>query len=124
MTRRKTTPVDNVPPDTLTVEEAARVVRISRSTSYKLANLYVDSGGAEGLPAKRIGGRLRVLRVPLEEYLGGPIRWPIADAPATDAPANRADEPESSTLAEPIALATRRRATRPNGSQLALGLDG
>ena len=123
MTRRRTTPVDDVPPDTLTIEEAARVVRIGKTTAYKLANLYVDSGGAEGLPAKRIGGQLRVLRVPLEEYLGGPIRWPIADASGDDASTDHG-EPEPSTLAEPIALATRRRATRPNGSQLALGLDG
>ena len=55
MTRRCSTPV-GVAPDMLTVEEAARVVRIGRSAAYKLAGEYVNSNGASGLPAKRIGG--------------------------------------------------------------------
>lgn len=42
MTRRQTTPTD-VPPDTLTVEEAAR---IGRSTAYKLVKQYEETGGA------------------------------------------------------------------------------
>ena len=124
MTCRRTTPT-GVAPDMLTIEEAARVVRIGRSAAYKLARDYLTTNGDSGLPAKRIGGQLRVPRHMLEEYIGGPITWPIADAPVDDALANEipAGATESVTLAEPIQI-TRRRASRRNGSQLALGLDG
>src|SRR5688572_2851804 len=122
MTCRRTTP-SGVPPDMLTIEETARVVRIGRSAAYKLAREYLATDGASGLPTKRIGGQLRVPRHLLEEYIGGPITWPIPDAPVDGAPAD--DLPvgaaEPLTLAEPIQI-TRRRATRRNGSQLALGL--
>ena len=109
----------------LTIEEAARVVRIGRSAAYQLARQYLTTEGMSGIPAMRIGGQLRVPRHLLEEYIGGPITWPIPDAPVDQA---RADEipagtAEPAALAEPIQL-TGRRATRRNGSQLALGLDG
>lgn len=115
MTRRCTTPV-GVAPDMLTIEEAARVVRIGRSAAYKLAGEYVSTGGAEGLPARRIGGQLRVPRLLLEEWIGGRITWPIPDAPVDDAPA------EPAPLPGPISI-SRRRTSRRNGSQLAFGLD-
>ena len=109
----------------LTIEEAARVVRIGRSATYKLAHEYLATDGASGLPAKRIGGQLRVPRHLLEEYIGGPITWPIPDAPVDDTPADDlpADTAETVAIAEPIQL-TGRCAARHNGSQLALGLDG
>ncbi len=124
MTCRRTTPT-GVAPDMLTIEEAARVMRIGRSAAYQLARQYLASDGVSGVPAMRIGGQLRVPRHLLEEYIGGPITWPIPDAPVDEA---RADEipartAEPAALAEPIQL-TGRRATRRNGSQLALGLDG
>ena len=81
MTRRQTTPTD-VPPDTLTVEEAARIVRVGRSTAYKLVKEYEETGGASGLPMKWVGCQRRVPRLLLEKFLGGPITWPIPDAPA------------------------------------------
>jgi excisionase family DNA binding protein len=123
MTCRRTTPT-GVAPDMLTIEEAARVMRIGRSAAYKLAREYLTTEGTSGIPAMRIGGQLRVPRHMLEEYIGGPITWPIPDAPVDQA---RADEmlagtAEPVSLAEPIQL-TGRRATRRNGSQLALGLD-
>lgn len=116
MTRRCSTPV-GVAPDMLTVEEAARVVRIGRSAAYKLAGEYVNSDGASGLPAKRIGGQLRVPRRLLEEWIGGPITWPIPDAPVDDTPVDPAP------IAGPIPI-SRPRASRRNGSQLAFGPDG
>jgi hypothetical protein len=108
----------------LTIEEAARVVRIGRSAAYQLAREYLATDGSSGIPVMRIGGQLRVPRHMLEGYIGGPITWPIPDATVDDA---RVDEiatgtSEAVTLAEPIHLAGRR-ATRRNGSQLALGLD-
>jgi excisionase family DNA binding protein len=121
VTRRQTTPTD-VAPDTLTIEEVARVLRIGRSTAYKLVHEYDDTDGASGLPAKWVGGQRRVPRPLLEEFLGGSITWPIPDAPADDVPTEVAPT-EPVALPEPIPLATRRRAIRPKGSQLALGLD-
>jgi excisionase family DNA binding protein len=119
MTCRRTTPT-GVAPDMLTVEEAARVVRIGRSAAYKLAGEYVNSGGVSGLPARRIGGQLRVPRHLLEEYIGGPITWPIPDGPVDEAPL--AEPVTSATRVDPIPI-NRRRASRRNGSQLAFGLD-
>jgi hypothetical protein len=44
----------------LTIEEAARFLRIGRSLAYQLAAEYTASGGLAGLPAIRLGGCLRV----------------------------------------------------------------
>lgn len=51
----------------LTVEEAARVLRIGRSLTYQLAREYEASGGLSGLPVIRLGGCLRVPRWALLE---------------------------------------------------------
>lgn len=51
----------------LTVEEAARVLRIGRSLAYQLAREYEVSGGVAGLPVIRLGGCLRVPRWALLE---------------------------------------------------------
>jgi excisionase family DNA binding protein len=69
----------SVAPDLLTVEEAARVLRIGRTSAYALARRYLRSNGAEGLPVLRVGHQLRVPRRALEELVGGPITWPIPD---------------------------------------------
>lgn len=71
-------------PDFLTVEEAARVVRIGRTTAYDLARQFLATGGREGLPVVRFGKQLRVPRCRLEEALGGPISWP--PSPDADIP--------------------------------------
>jgi excisionase family DNA binding protein len=62
-------------PDFLTIEEAAAVLRISRTAAYKLAHQYLRTNGREGLPVVRIGRNLRVPRYQLERMLGGPINW-------------------------------------------------
>ena len=51
----------------LTVDEAARVLRIGRSLAYQLAREYEASGGVSGLPVIRLGGCLRVPRWALLE---------------------------------------------------------
>lgn len=57
----------------LTVPEAARALRIGRSTAYDLAHAWLDSGGTKGLPVVVIGGSLRVPVVALERLfaIGG-----------------------------------------------------
>ena len=60
-------------PDFLTVEEAARVLRIGRTAAYLAAKRYRETGGADGLPVVAIRGSLRVPRRLLEAMAGGPI---------------------------------------------------
>lgn len=56
-----------VEPPLLTIEEAAKVLRIGRSLAYELARLYEASGGTKGLPAIRFGTCFRVPRWALME---------------------------------------------------------
>lgn len=51
----------------LTVEEAAKVLRIGRSLAYQLTGEYLASGGVSGVPVIRIAGCLRVPRWALLE---------------------------------------------------------
>jgi excisionase family DNA binding protein len=60
-------------PDLLTVEEAARILRIGRTSAYALAARFEETKGADGLPVVRIGRLLRVPRAALEALMGGPI---------------------------------------------------
>lgn len=83
-------------PALLTVEEAARVLRIGRTAAYELARRDLATRGSEGLRVVRVGRLLRVPRVALEDLVGGPFTIP-ADHPTTasslkpkrTAPANR-----------------------------------
>ena len=49
-------------PDFLTVEQAAEIVRIGRTSAYALAREYLATGGAEGLPVIRIGKKMYFLQ--------------------------------------------------------------
>jgi hypothetical protein len=53
----------------VTIEEAARVLRIGRSLAYELAHEYEASSGVSGLPVIRLGGCLRVPRWALLELV-------------------------------------------------------
>ncbi len=53
----------------LTVEEAATVLRISRSLAYELAHRYESSDGTDGISVMRVGACLRVPRWALAEQL-------------------------------------------------------
>jgi predicted DNA-binding transcriptional regulator AlpA len=61
-------------PAMLRVEEAAQVLRISRSRAYEEAAIYQRTNGRAGLPSIRIGRSLRVPKHALiawiEEKLG------------------------------------------------------
>lgn len=98
-----------VVPDLLTVEEAARVLRISRATAYKEARRYLATGGREGLPVIMVGGLMRVPRVLLEAMIGVPIRE-IPPRPAR-VKAERADVVDLRDRRNPSPKRTRRTKT-------------
>lgn len=54
----------------LTVGEAAAVLRISRTSAYKLVELHRSTNGRVGLPHVRLGGRVLVRRVDVAEIVG------------------------------------------------------
>ena len=54
-------------PEYLTVEEAAALLRIGRTSAYALAREWRDTGGREGLPVVKLGRQLRVPRAALKE---------------------------------------------------------
>ena len=84
---------DRAAPDLLTVEEAARGLRIGRTKAFEFARLYLVSDAAEGLPVVRVGHLLRVPRHALEETVGAPITWPIpTDQSVTTAPTPRSPQ--------------------------------
>jgi hypothetical protein len=49
----------------LTVEEAAAVLRIGRTSAYVLCNRWRATGGETGLPCVQVGRQLRVPRAAL-----------------------------------------------------------
>ncbi len=56
-------------PIMLTVEDAARVLRVSRSKAYEMAKQYTATGGTTGLACLRLGDLLRVPKFALHEYV-------------------------------------------------------
>jgi excisionase family DNA binding protein len=54
----------------LTVPEAARVLRVSRSAAYKLAQEWDATRGQRGLPVVRFGSRILVRRADLAAIVG------------------------------------------------------
>lgn len=59
-------------PATLTVEEAAQVLRIGRTTAYALTREWRTTGGRSGLPVLELGRTLRVPTAALDRMLGLP----------------------------------------------------
>jgi hypothetical protein len=116
---RSTNATSFSPPDLLTVEEAARVLRIGRTSAYALARRYLATGGAEGVPVLRVGHLLRVPRCGLEQLLGGPLTWPppAAESVSVVTPTSLTAIDSHSS----IRAAARRRRT-PDSSQPSLPL--
>ena len=127
MTRRT---VPEEPPDYLTVDEIAAVMRISRNGAYQRVRRGVATGGREGIPAERVDKQFRISRYVIEERLGGPITWPIPGF--HDIPNTRTADPTPEPLATqpdpkpatPPAKPTRRKRSNPldavPGNQLRL----
>lgn len=68
-------------PDLLTIEEAAKVIRVGRTKAYAMAREWRATGGRSGLPVIDFGHALRVPLCQLETIVGGPLTAG-ADGPA------------------------------------------
>jgi len=108
--------INDRPPDLLTVEEAAAVLRLSRGKAYELANEFVNTNGASGIPVLRLCRVMRVPRVALEEMIGAPITWPIPDLKNAK-PSNA--KATATANATPDATASRRSARKPRATDRA-----
>ncbi len=78
-------------PDLLTIEEAARVIRVGRTKAYAMARQWRATGGRSGLPVVDFGHALRVPLCQLETIIGGPLTAAGLGANAPTAPV----EPET-----------------------------
>ena len=70
-------------PDMLTVEEAARILRVGRTKAYAMANEWRATGGRTGLPVIDLGHVLRVPRHALETLVGGQLLAEVAAESST-----------------------------------------
>lgn len=122
--------MDERPPDALTIEEAARVLRIGRTKAYAMSQEWRVTNGQAGLKVREVGGQLRVPRAWLEDQLGAPILFipeppdrtePKGQAPGdvTTAPAT---EPKAAAAVSAKPSRPRRRGKRKtaNSNQLTL----
>lgn len=64
--------LDDVP-ELLTVNEAAELLRISRTTAYAEAKRFELTG--RGLPVIRVGRSLRAPREQLRRLIAGEVSW-------------------------------------------------
>src|SRR5688500_17116202 len=69
-TRRRDDAGEGRLPDLLTVEEAARLIRVGRTKAYAMAQEWRATGGRTGLPVVDFGHVLRVPRRALEQLIG------------------------------------------------------
>jgi hypothetical protein len=115
----RATDKDERPPDLLTVEEAGAVLRLSRGKAYELANEYLNTQGASGIPVLRLCRVMRVPRAALEEMIGAPITWPIPDLKDAKPSANGTATEHATVSATPPQKSTRTRQTA-DGAQLSL----
>ena len=77
-------------PEFLTVEEAAALLRIGRTSAYALAREWRETGGRKGLPVVELGRQLRVPRAALEElHASITVPSPDDEPPQTAEPGKR-----------------------------------
>jgi hypothetical protein len=101
---------DTEHPVLLTVEEAARVLRIGRTKAYDMAREWRVTGGKTGLPVVDFGSVLRVPVAALAERLGVDASQLTAGM-RSDAVTPEATEPPA--LPAPLAPARASRTRRP-----------
>lgn len=69
MTTTNTPDTETVDNEVLTIDEAARVLRISRNAAYALARQWRITDGRTGLPCIELGRTIRVPRTALDQLL-------------------------------------------------------
>lgn len=62
-------PIDGLP-ITLTVAEAAALLRVGRSLAYGLVHQWHATSGRQGLRSSRVGRSLRIPRNAIIEFIG------------------------------------------------------
>jgi len=95
----------------MTVEEAARLLRVGRTKAYAMAREWRATGGRSGLPVVDFGNVLRVPRQALEDLIGADLR-DAADDIRGSAVREVASDPvpvPDSGAAEPVGEGERRR---------------
>ncbi len=105
MVRRRMVTFEELP-ELLTVEEAARFLRIGRGLAYALAQRYLASDGAYGLPVLQFGRRLLVPKRQLGRLLDGEIQLEAPTPAVTPSVASRPSRPRtpSSRASSQLAL--------------------
>jgi hypothetical protein len=94
----------------LTVEEAARLIRVGRTKAYAMTRQWRTTNGQAGLPVVDFGDVLRVPRRALEELLGVELHGDLARPPTVDEPAAPTSVPATVDAEAPPA--PRRRSSR------------
>lgn len=93
-------------PALLTVEEAARLLRVGRTKAYAMTQEWRATGGAAGLPVVDFGNVLRVPRHALEGLIGAPLADAALAAPPSStehAPAIAIDAPAGAERSKELA---------------------
>lgn len=87
---------------TLTVEEAARILGIGRTTAYALAREWRSTNGRSGLPVLELGRSLRVPRAALARLLDAPALGVGApeELPRSSSPVEERSGPSGSRRAD------------------------
>jgi hypothetical protein len=100
-------------PELLTVEEAARLIRVGRTKAYAMTREWRDTDGRSGLPVVDFGHVLRVPRHALEAMIGGPLDAERLEPPAATGLASVPEPVKEPADVGPVLVAPVRRRRRP-----------
>jgi hypothetical protein len=81
-------------PEMLTVDEAARLLRIGRTKAYAMTKEWRATNGRSGLPVIELGGVLRVPRRALDRLIDSAVSSVGASSPSAASPTVTAVAPE------------------------------
>ena len=110
-------------PALLTVEEAARAMRVGRTKAYAMTREYRETEGRSGMPVVDFGDLLRVPAAQLAARMGVTVAEVVAAArcpdPSTSAVRHVVEEPPPAPTEAPR-LKPRRQKSAASGEQLTL----